>query len=183
MRLTTERLLLREFVEGDWPDVLEYQRDQRYLRFYNDSWAQRTDEEIRGFVRTQIEQQRDEPRAKFQLAICLQADGVLIGNCGIRMKSAGATEAEIGYELAPEHWGRGYATEAARAMLAFAFDELRVHRVWAHCIADNVASSHVLEKLGMRLEGRQRENEWFNGRWWDTLLFGVLEHEWEGRGR
>jgi len=181
MHIITDRLGLREFVESDWPAVLGYQCDPRYLRFYE--WEQRTDEEVRAFVQTFIEQQEERPRAKYQLAICLQVDGMLIGNCGIRMQHGGATEAEIGYELSPEHWGRGYATEAAGAMLAFAFNELEVHRVWAHCIADNVASAHVLEKLGLRLEGRQREKEWFKGRWWDTLLFGILEHEWKGRER
>jgi RimJ/RimL family protein N-acetyltransferase len=179
MLLTTERLLLREFVEGDWPAVLAYQCDQRYLRFYK--WEQRTDEEVRASVEKFVEQQQEDPRTKYQLAIRLQPDEVLIGNCGVRMQHAGATEAEIGYELAPDYWRRGYATEAARAILAFAFNEVKVHRVWAHCIAENVASAHVLEKLGLRLEGRQREKEWFKGRWWDTLLFGVLEHEWKGR--
>jgi ribosomal-protein-alanine N-acetyltransferase len=181
MHLTTYRLLLREFGEGDWPAVLAYQRDQRYLRFY--PWAQRRDEEVRAFVQAFIAQQQEQPRTKFQLAVCLQANGLLIGNCGIRMQHAGATEADIGYELAPGHWGRGYATEAAHAIVAFGFNELKLHRLWAHCIADNVASTNVLEKLGMRLEGRQRENQWFKERWWDTLLFGVLEHEWKGRER
>jgi len=175
MRLTTDRLLLREFVEDDWPAVLTYQRDERYLRFYR--WTQRTEEEVRAFVGMFVAQQQEQPRTKFQLAVCSQADGLLIGNSGIRMQHAGATEADIGYELAPEHWGRGYATEAARAILAFGLKELKLHRVWAHCITDNVASANVLEKLGMRIEGRQRENQWFKERWWDTLLYGVLDRE------
>jgi RimJ/RimL family protein N-acetyltransferase len=64
--------------------VLAYQRDQRYLRFY--PWTQRSDEEVRAFVQAFITQQQEQPRTKFQLAICLKANGVLIGNCGIRMQ-------------------------------------------------------------------------------------------------
>jgi len=181
MYLTTERLLLREFIEDDWPAVLAYQSDQRYLRFYQ--WTLRTEEDVRAFIQTFIDQHQEQPRTKFQLAICLPHDGLLIGNCGIRMQRADATEAETGYELAPEHWGQGYATEAARAIVEFGFKELNLHRIWAHCVAENIASAHVLEKLGMQLEGRLRENEWLKGRWSDRLLFGILAREWNARER
>jgi RimJ/RimL family protein N-acetyltransferase len=105
----------------------------------------------------------------------------LIGNCGIRLASAGAHQADLGYELDPDFWGQGYATEAARAMVEFGFTQLRVHRVWSWCVADNAGSAHVLEKLGMQLEGRLRHNEYYKGRWWDTLMFGMLEDEWRAQ--
>jgi RimJ/RimL family protein N-acetyltransferase len=57
---------------------------------------------------------------------------------------------------------------------------LHVHRIWAGCIADNAASTRVLEKLGMQLEGRLREKEHFKGRWWDTLVYAILEDDWKG---
>ena len=87
----------------------------------------------------------------------------------------------MGYEIAPEHWGQGYATEAARAILAFGLRELRLHRVWASCVADNLGSARVLTRLGMRLEGRLREAEFYKGRYWDTLIFAILKDEWQGR--
>jgi ribosomal-protein-alanine N-acetyltransferase len=176
MQLMTERLALREFVAEDWPAVLAYQSDPLYLRYYE--WEGRTPEAAREFVQMFLDQQAARPRTKFQLAVTLRASGELIGNCGIRMRAAGAHEADIGYELAPAHWGRGYATEAARAMVAFGFTELKVHRTWSWCVADNVGSANVLRKLGMRLEGRLRDNEHYKGRYWDTLMFGMLEDEW-----
>jgi RimJ/RimL family protein N-acetyltransferase len=94
------------------------------------------------------------------------------------MESAYFRQASIGYEIAPRYWGKGYATEAARAMVAFGFGELRLHRIWARCVADNVASYRVLEKVGMRREGCLREEEWIKGRWRDTLVYGILDHEW-----
>ena len=176
MRIATDRLVLREFVPDDWPAVLAYQRDPRYLRFY--PWTYRTETDVQDFVQMFVDQQAEQPRRKFQLAITLPDDERLIGNCGIRRKPEQDWEADIGYELAPEHWGRGYATEAALAVVSFGFRELELHRISSWCIADNSASARVLEKVGLRPEGRLRENEYFKGRWWDTLLYGVLESEW-----
>jgi RimJ/RimL family protein N-acetyltransferase len=176
VQLTTERLLLREFVEEDWPAVLAYQSDPRYLRYY--AWTERAEADVRAFVRAFLDWQAERPRARYQLAITLREGGRLIGNCGVRVQNAAARRAEIGYEIAPAQWGQGYATEAARAMLAFSFAELGLHRISAWCVAENVASARVLEKLGLRLEGRLREQEWMQGRWWDTLLYAILEGEW-----
>jgi ribosomal-protein-alanine N-acetyltransferase len=114
------------------------------------------------------------------VAITDRTDDRLIGNCGIRVNDPDLREANIGYELDPRHWGRGYATEAARAILGFGFDELGLHRVWAECVADNTGSARVLEKLGMRREAHFREHQWFKGRWRDTLVYAVLDREWHG---
>jgi ribosomal-protein-alanine N-acetyltransferase len=176
MELRTDRLVLRELEEGDWPAVLAYQSDPRYLRYYD--WTHRTEAEVRDFVRTFVGQREERPRTKFQLAITLPDDGRLIGNCGIRRKVPEVSEAEIGYELDPRYWGRGYATEAARAMLRFGFEELRLHRITAWCVSENRASARVLEKLGMRREGHLRESEWMQGRWWDTLLYAIVDQDW-----
>lgn len=178
MQIVTARLILREFVFDDWPAVLEYQRDPRYLRFY--PWSDRTDAEVREFVQMFLDQQAEQPRRKFHLAITLPSDkGHVIGNCGIRLKDGRDWEADIGYEIAPGYWGRGYATEAALAIVEFGFRELGLYRISSWCTADNAASARVLEKVGLKLEGRLRENEYFKGRWWDTLLYGLLGNEWD----
>lgn len=176
MILTTPRLVLREFVEEDWRAVLEYQSDPRYLRYY--TWTVRTELDVRSFVQQFIDWQQEEPRWRYQLAIVLQAADRLIGNCGIRLAEAGAKEAELGFEISPAYWSHGYGTEAAQAVVRFGFEELGLHRVWGYCVADNVASWKVMEKLGMRCEGRLRENRWFKGRWWDTMVCAILEDEW-----
>ena len=176
MRIDTDRLVLREFVADDWTAVLAYQRDPRYLRLY--PWTRRTEAEVRGFVREFVGQQTERPRRRFQLAITFPDGEQVIGSCGIRRKPGNDWEADIGFELAPEYWGRGYATEAALAMVDFGFRKLGLHRVSSWCIADNAASARVLEKVGLRPEGRLRENDYFKGRWWDTLLYGLLESEW-----
>ncbi len=176
MELATGRLILRDFVAGDWPAVLAYQSHPLYLRY--NPWTERTPEAVRAFVQRFIDQQQAQPRHRFQLAIVLKASGELIGNCGIRSDAPGAREADLGYELAPAHWGRGYATEAVRALLRFGFTTLGVHRISAWCIAENAASARVLARAGLQPEDRLRDKEFFKGRWWDTLLFAILEPEW-----
>lgn len=183
MELRTARLLIREFAEDDWQSVYDYRRDARYLRFYPDDIA--SESEVQAFVKQQITNQQLEPRLSFQMAICLPDDDRMIGNVGIRLRSllnhqSEARQADIGYELDPHYWGRGFATEAAQAILDFGFAELDLHRILANCLAENKASARVLEKLGMRLEGRLRDSEYFKNRWWDTLIYAILDYEWQG---
>lgn len=177
MRLETERLILRDFVKDDWQRVLEYQSDPLYLRYYE--WTERTPEAVQEFVGWFLDHQKQHPRIKFQLAITLKSDNLLIGNCGVRMEKVNALQADVGYELDPRHWNHGYATEAAHAIVDFGFSRFNLHRVWSWCVADNLGSAHVLEKLGMRLEGHLRENEFYRNRWWDTLMYGILADEWQ----
>jgi [ribosomal protein S5]-alanine N-acetyltransferase len=177
MRLETDRLILRDFVKEDWQRVLEYQSDPLYLRYYE--WTERTPEAAREFIGWFLAHQQQKPRIRYQLAVILKSSNLLIGNCGIRMDGVNAIEADIGYELDPKHWKHGYATEAAHAIVNFGFVQFGMHRIWADCIADNIGSAHVLEQLGMKLEGRFRENKYFKGRWWDTLVYAILADEWK----
>jgi RimJ/RimL family protein N-acetyltransferase len=172
MLLETPRLLLRDFTADDWPAVLAYQRDPRYLRLYE--WADRTPAAVQAFVQMFVDQQHAQPRTRFQLAVTLRATGELIGNCGIRRDSPMSHEAEIGYEIAPDQWGRGYASEAVAAIVGFGIETLRVHRITAWLVADNVASARVLEKNGFQLEGRLRDKEMYKGRYWDVLMYARL---------
>ena len=176
MKLETERLILRDFIQEDWQRVLEYQSDPMYLRYYD--WTERTPEAVQDFVGWFLDHQQQDPRFKFQLAVTLKSSNLLIGNCGVRMDNVDAVEADIGYELDPKHWNHGYATEAAHAIVDFGFSKFGLHRVWSWCVADNIGSAHVLEKLGMKLEGRLREKEFYKGRWWDTLMYAILANEW-----
>ncbi len=179
MQLTTSRLLLREFVAEDWKAVQAYQSDPLYTRYH--AWEQPTETEAREFVGRFVSQQHEQPRAKFQLAIILPTSGKLIGNCGLRVNDISLREGNIGYELDSRYWGRGYATEAAREMLRVGFEEHNLHRIWAGCVAENVVSARVLEKIGMQREGYFREKEFFKGRWWDGLLYAILDHEWQAQ--
>jgi [ribosomal protein S5]-alanine N-acetyltransferase len=174
--LETTRLRLREFAEDDWGRVLAYQSDPLYLRYYH--WTERSEEDVKAFVIMFLDAQKEQPRTKFQLAVTLKTNDLLIGNCGIRINNSVLREANIGYELDSRFWGRGYATEAAQAILQFGFGELGMHRIWANTLAINKGSANVLSKLGMRLEGRELEKEYIKGQWHDSLTYAILHWEW-----
>lgn len=181
MILQTERLILREFTATDWQATFAYQSDPRYLRFYDRESV--TELQVQAFVYMFILWQGEQPRSKAQLAITLAETGELIGNIGLRRDVAEDALADLGYELAPEHWGRGYATEAARAMIEWGFGAWGgLERIHAHCIAENEASAHVLRKAGLRQEACLRDHQRFKGRYWDVLIFGMLRADWENGG-
>lgn len=116
-------------------------------------------------------------------AITRAGDGELVGAMGLRLQPEHAA-AELGYWIGVPFWGNGYATEAARAVLAYGFGPLGLQRIYAHHFARNPASGRVLEKIGMREEGvlRQHVVKW--GERQDLRCFGILrsEHAVAGRG-
>ena len=144
MELITKRLVLREFVEDDWLAVLAYQSTQEYLRYY--PWVERQEGDVKAFVNEFIAWQSEKPRYRHQFAVALADNGRLIGSCGIRKEKPDESGGELGYELDPGYWENGYATEAARAIVAFGFTQLKLHRISSWCIAENVGSQAVGEK-------------------------------------
>lgn len=180
MRIETERLILREFREEDWHTMAAYWSTPLHQRYYEPvpdraAW-------VRELVDMLIAAQAEEPRLTRQLVVTLKGgDDRMIGNCGVRINDLDLAEGNIGYELRADMWGRGYATEAAGAMLAYGFNELGLHRIWAETVGENLGSQHVLTKLGMRREAQFREHQWYNDRWWDTLIYAMLDHEWRAR--
>jgi ribosomal-protein-alanine N-acetyltransferase len=175
--LQTERLVLREFTAEDWQALFAYQNDPRYLRFYDRESV--TERQSQALTYQFILWQGEQPRSKAQLAIVLTATGEVIGNVGVRRETAEEPVADMGFELSPEHWGRGYASEAAQAMVDWGFGDWGLERIHAHCVSDNVASARVLERVGMRLEARLRDHQFFKDRFWDLSLYGMLRGDWE----
>lgn len=93
----------------------------------------------------------------------------------------GDAQGSIGYLLDPAVHGRGYGTELVLATLAFAFDELGLHRVTAGCFADNTGSWRVMEKAGMRREQYGVQDSWHAEHGWvDGCTYAILRTEWEG---
>jgi RimJ/RimL family protein N-acetyltransferase len=108
------------------------------------------------------------------------AAGRLIGDVVLFLRSVEHSGGELGYVFHPEAAGAGYATEAARAVLALAFEQLGLHRVIARIDGRNQASARLAERLGMRREAHFRSNEVFKGEWSDELVYAILAEEWPG---
>lgn len=111
-------------------------------------------------------------------AITLKANGQLVGAIGLRVIDQEHSQAEMGFWVAVGAWGKGYASEAATALLRFGFEELQLNRIYAHHMVRNPASGRVLEKIGMKREGllRQRVRKW--GVFEDVVLLAILRQDW-----
>ena len=177
--LQTDRLLLRDFVADDWRAVHAYAADPEAVRYME--WGPNDEATTRVFVERVSAVRHAQPRLDFDLAITLRDSGELIGGCGFHIAEPQNRAGWIGYILARACWGQGYATEAAWALLRFGFAHCGLHRIWATCDPRNVASAHVLEKIGMQREGHLRENKLQRGTWRDSYLYAILEEEFRSQ--
>lgn len=105
-------------------------------------------------------------------AIIRRADEEFVGAIGLDVR-AEHDRAELGYWIGQPFWGRGYASEAAYAVVQFAFDDLELNRIYANHFADNPASGRVLEKIGMAKEGCQRQHVLWWGEYRDLVCYGI----------
>lgn len=119
-----------------------------------------------------------ESRDNLALAICAQpTPSELLGAISLHLSLA-HSHGEIGYWIGVNSWGNGFATEAARALVAYAFAELELHRVQGRHFTRNTASGRVMQKLGMRLEGVHRDAYRRWDRFEDVAVYAVLAPEW-----
>ncbi|GAP62208.1 hypothetical protein ARMA_0631 [Ardenticatena maritima] len=178
MHLETARLILRDFQPDDWELVLAYRRDARYQRFYPET--EHTPTSAQEFVRRCMNAAAQHPRTTYQLAIETRHPQGLIGTIGLRIAPNAPWRAEVGCELNPLVWGKGYATEALRALCTFAFTRTTLERLEASTLAENQAAVHVLQQCGFLCEGRHRHTNFFRERFWDRLTFSRLRSDLAG---
>jgi RimJ/RimL family protein N-acetyltransferase len=176
--LETERLLLRPFTLADAPAVQRLAGDRDIASTtlsiahpYEDGMAERwisglPDKWARG---TQL-----------HFALERRADGALLGDV-LLYPTFAHRRAELGYWLGKPYWGHGYTSEAAAAVLAYAFTVLDLHRVFAEHMTRNPASGRVLQKIGMTYEGTMRHHTLKWGVFEDVAVYGILRDEWDAR--
>ena len=105
-----------------------------------------------------------------------QVEG-FVGLIALKLGSIKFQNGEVWFKLHPDFWGKGYCTEALKLVLAFGFDELKLHRIEAGCAVDNVASARVLEKAGMTKEGRKRKVLPLKAGWSDNFEYAILNSD------
>ncbi len=155
LRLETERLVLRPYREEDAAEVYRVFSDPEVFRYTPDT-VYASIETARAFIREAMWLAATfDPPSTFRhfLAVLRRADGRYLGMAGVGGVEYDRTQNEIFYILAREAWGQGYATEAAREVLRYAFRDLGIPRVIGIVQAANVASARVLEKVGLRRAG------------------------------
>jgi ribosomal-protein-alanine N-acetyltransferase len=173
--LNTSRLILRPFTLADGPDVQRLAGDRQIAATtlliphpYEDGLAET-------WIATHAEQFEGGKLANF--AICLRKSGELTGSIGLVLHAADE-RAELGYWVGKPFWGNGYCTEAARAVLEYGFSVRGLNRVEAYHFGNNPASGRVMQKLGMRSEGCQRQYHRKWGRFEDRVCYALLRAEY-----
>lgn len=174
--LTGRVITLRELRPDDAADAFAIVGDDRVTRSL--SFDSRDQAQTTAMIDGAVRRARDEPRTEYYLAVALpdDADQRMIGFA--RLGLTGHQAAKLGYAIHADHWGHGYAADAARTIISFGFHTLGLHRITAAIGPDNAASIAVVKRLGMTYEGRLRDHVHTNGAWRDSLLYSVLAAEW-----
>jgi RimJ/RimL family protein N-acetyltransferase len=175
-RIESERLILRRFEDSDLIPFVAYRNDPEVARYQ--SWDSCDEQEAKVLIREMGSARIGVPGEWFGFATESNETGMLIGDCALRVDEHEPYRAEVGFTLARESQGRGFASEAVARVLDYAFGALGLHRIIAIADCRNAPSVALLERLGMRREGHFLENIWFKGRWADEYLYAVLRHEW-----
>lgn len=173
--LRSKRLTLRPMEESDFNDVHAYSSDPEVVKFMQ--WGPNTEEQTRNFMNVCLAHKTEEPRQTYDFAVVKNDGGEFLGSITLRVVKE--KMGEIGYVYNPRAWGKGYASEAAEAVIRFGFDRLNLQKVSATCDPQNHGSARVLQKGGMKLEGYLRKHIHMKGIWRDTLLFGCARGELE----
>lgn len=173
--LETDRLLLRKMRLDDAGDLFEYASDPEVARYT--TWeAHKTIEVSRTVLSHWMDLYSSSQVAPW--GVEHKRDRKLIGTCGFVYWSLRSARAEIGYALSRKYWGRGYTTEAVRAVIAFGYNTMELNRIEARCDPLNVASARVLEKVGMKFEGVLRQQLVAKGVYVDRKMYSILRAEW-----
>ncbi|MDG9673626.1 GNAT family N-acetyltransferase [Micromonospora sp. DH14] len=180
--IRTARLALRPVTIDDLDDVYAYQRRPDVVRWMLGA-EPRTREESRASVLAMAGEDAWRAEGDCLTVAAVTDAGVVVGIVELVWRSQVDRTAEIGFVFHPDHGGRGLATEAATAMLAWGFDEFGLHRVYGRCHGRNAASARMMTRLGMRQEARHVESYLFKGEWADQLVFAILAHEWRAGTR
>jgi RimJ/RimL family protein N-acetyltransferase len=180
--IRTERLSLRPYEPADFEAGFRYWSREDVTRYlYLDAFTRENfgDRLAELMKRTALSAEGD------VLTLAIVPDGVdhVVGDVTLFWRSAEHQSGEIGFILDPEHQRKGYAREAATALMKLGFEQMDLHRIVGRLDGRNVASAGVLRSLGLRQEAHLIENEWVKGEWTDEIVFAMLREEWLGRER
>lgn len=171
----TEQLVLRHLTNDDAAALAAYRSDPVQARYQ--SWeVPYPVDRAQALIAEMHDVQFAQPGAWLQIGI--ETGGRLIGDVAVRVDGDEARQATVGFTLAADAQGHGFATEALRAVISLLFTEHGVHRICADCDARNDRSVALLERIGMRREAHHRKSAWWKGEWTDEYVYAILAQEW-----
>ncbi len=173
--IETQRLIIRLAEPGDAGAIFSYRSD--FIANKYQGWFPGSVEEVRDYISTM-------PKTTDVADVCLQfvmihvEENRLIGDMGITFTHHDKMQAEIGCTLDKTYHGKGYATEALKAMVDYLFVVLKKHRVIASVDPRNLASIRLIERLKFRKEAHFKKSYYLRGEWVDDIIYAILETEW-----
>ena len=177
--LESERVILQEIEKKDWSDIHKYASQPIVCQYQ--PWGPNTETESKKIVEQVLEDAKAASRSRFVFVVIQKIDGRMIGSGEFNLRDQINKVGKIAYIINPDHWGKGFATEVAQILIEFGFNEFNLHRIYATCDPRNIGSIKVLEKIGMTKEGRMREDLLMKDGWRDSLLYSILEQEWNAK--
>jgi len=174
--LATERLQLRRIHKNDLAGVLALRGDAAVMRYIPRPLVTTPEE---GMAHIATIEEALEQNAAINWVITLQGQDDFMGIIGLYRIQPENHRAELGYMLLPAYHGKGYITEAIAAVLVYGFEVLNFHSLEAVIDPDNVASERVLQKNGFVKEAHILENELWDGKFWDTVIYSLLKRNFQ----
>jgi [ribosomal protein S5]-alanine N-acetyltransferase len=174
--LETERLQLVEITQKYAQSLFEIFSLDEVTKYYGSETFTRIEEANK--LIEMFQKNYYEKRA-YRWGIILKENNQLIGTIGLNGLQLKNKKAEIGYELHPSFWRKGYATEAIRELLRYSFGELELNRIGAVVYIENKASFNLLTGLGFSKEGELRDYFFQNNKYHTTHILSLLKSEWE----
>ena len=170
--LTTERLILQETQLEDAPFLEAYQNSPEHWELQAVEPIHFADgvKRVKGYMKFRG---KGANRRLYDFVARTKDTNVFIGQVSIERSSPAL--ASIGFSVAREHRGQGFAAEMASRIIAFGFDVLDLHRISADVAIQNTVCRHIMEKIGMSFEGAARDCIWAQGRWWTEAKYAILE--------
>ena len=171
----TAQITLREFEDSDVDAATAWISDPAVTRFM--TWDPGDRSRAVAWLRRVAADASALPRTSWELAVVELETSLVVGAGRLTVRDAQHRCGDIGYVLRRDRWGRGLGSEVARELVERGFERVGLHRIEATCDVENVASARVLEKAGLRLEGRLRERFQIRGEWRDLLLYAALARD------
>jgi [ribosomal protein S5]-alanine N-acetyltransferase len=174
--LETERLLLRRLAATDVKEIRELRGNSETMKFIPRPLVTSDEEALAHF---KLIDDKIEKNEGINWAITLKGNPKLIGIIGHYRIQPENHRCEIGYMILPQYNGQGIVTEAIKVVLEYGFEDLKMHSIEAVIDPDNVASERVLQKNGFVKEAHIKENEYYNGKFWDTVIYSILQRNFK----
>lgn len=172
--LESERLVFRRLKDSDAPEVFKLRSNPERMKYIPRPLLQNEGEAL---AMIQMMNSKIDENTDINWGVCLKNSDTIIGFMGFYRVQLDSYRTEIGYMILPEYDGKGYVSEAITTMLDFAFNTVGFHSVDAVIDPDNLGSEKVLLKNGFRKEAHFLENEYFEGKFWDSVHYGILKRE------